>query len=594
MKNLLSLVLIAQINLFAETSWSSPIAINNGSTLLGGSGESTYVLLNNSGTALTFFLNAVMANPQLFVTNSSNFGTSWETPSQLNTNSLEHYDFSMSGSTFISLNQQGRAVFSWADVNAAETMGTLKAALFDSSSGWSVTDLDSLTRSMSQPNGNTTTFIGNENSAAVSWIKNTGGNNFNLKSSFNTGSGWTTKTIASITNNMNSTPSLFLSMSPSGEYLFATWTQDNTPMTTKSLNVSRYDFGSGTWGAPTMLSSSSANPDFSPLIVNDSGTAIAQWVENDTVNPKLLKTNIYQNGAWGSETTHSMIPSMDSLEPGPLSLNDQGHALIFWFQTVSNNRTLKFAFFDGSTWSSPTDLFTNLMGSAEASFVLNNSDLALFVYPDSDGLKAGHSELPSTMFSTDVLDVNTPFASPLNGLIINNQGTGLATWFSGDMMTGLVSVKTAFFSSGTWKTFDIPGSTSPVTSRFFIIPSCGLSSQGNSLVAWGQQGSTLFYVSTNSSSSGPTPPSEASGYQTFSQFDISTDIINVLSWKPSTTPNVSYRIYRNGMLVGTSYTPSYDDHQQTPGKVVNYSITTVDESGSQSAPILFTVAPLKQ
>lgn len=127
---------------------------------------------------------------------------------------------------------------------------------------------------------------------------------------------------------------------------------------------------------------------------------------------------------------------------------------------------------------------------------------------------------------------------------------------------------------------------------FLLFPYCALNNGGNALLSWGQEGSTLFYTST--ANFGPTPPSEASGYQTFSKFLVPTDLINVLSWQPSTTPNVSYRIYRNGILIGTSYSPTYDDHQQVPGKDVTYSITAVNESGSQSAPILFTVAPLKK
>jgi hypothetical protein len=404
---------------------------------------------------------------------------------------------------------------------------------------------------------------------------------------------WMEQLITSITTNMNATPSLFLSMSPSGEFLFASWTQENTSMTTKSLKVSSYDFTSGTWGSSTTLSSLVEDPRVSPVIVSDSGTAIAQWVEINSMNPKPLKTATYKNGTWEPSITHATVSSMNTLSPMPLSINDQGHALLSWVESMGSDLFVKVSSFDGSMWSTASELLSTLSASGIfVSSTLNNSDLALIVLnnPSQNSLKGGFLQLPSSNWVIDELDSDVSLSQfPAN---LNNQGTGLTTWFHGSMPP--FSVKTAFFSSGAWTTLDVPGSTSPPNPMFYLLPYSALNNEGNAVLSWGQDGSTLFYTSTITSSSGPTPPSEANGYQTFSQFDISTDLINVLSWQPSTTPNVSYRIYRNGMLIGTSYTPSYDDHQQVPGKVVNYSITTVNESGSQSAPILFTVAPLKQ
>ncbi len=293
MKKILFLVLITHINLSAENEWSSPVAANDAYTLVAGSGNPlSYIYLNNSGTALTFFQKEDSSNSQILVTNSNNFGMTWAPPVQLNTTPSERY-FIGSGDTFISLNQQGRAVFSWLDIDTAtELMGTLKAALFDSSSmGWTVEPLDTLSFSMSSAKGNTTSVIGNDNRAVVSWIKQTSPTTFDLKSSFNTGSMWMEQLITSITTNMNATPSLFLSMSPSGEFLFASWTQENTSMSTKSLKVSSYDFTSGTWGSSTTLSSLVEDPRVSPVIVSDSGTAIAQWVEINSMNPKPLKNH---------------------------------------------------------------------------------------------------------------------------------------------------------------------------------------------------------------------------------------------------------------------------------------------------------------
>ena len=590
MKNLLFLALIAQINLSAETSWSSPVAANDGSEIFSQSGGQSFIYLNDSGTALTLFPNKVMMEPQIFVTSSSNFGMNWQTPVQLNMNNSEHYSDAASGNLFISLNQQGRAIFSWLDINAAETMGTLKAALFDAS-GWMVTDLDMLNFPMNSSKGNTTSFIGNaNNTAVVSWIKNTGGTNYDLKSSFNDGSVWTDHPIASITS--DSTPSLFLSMSPSGDLLFASWIEATNP--TKALKVSLYNFTSQTWEAPDTLSSSfDGSEDFSPIAVSDSGIAIAQWVEK--ISMKSLKTKIYKNGTWASETTRSTVSNMGSLNTRPFSINDEGHALLLWGeqQPSTSDVSLKFSSFDGSVWSPAKDILIDMGGSGISfSSILNNSELGLLVLSAGSNLKGGFLQSPSSDWVINDLDSSIQARQPFVNL--NNQGTGLVTWFSDPTNMRQVSVKAAFFSSGAWTTLDVPGSTSLPNPTFALFPYSALNSEGNALLSWGQQGSTLFYTSTNTSSSGPTPPSEASGYQTFSQFDISTDLINVLSWQPSTTPNVSYRIYRNGMLVGTSYTPSYDDHQQAPGKVVNYSITAVNESGSQSAPILFTVAPLKQ
>lgn len=57
-----------------------------------------------------------------------------------------------------------------------------------------------------------------------------------------------------------------------------------------------------------------------------------------------------------------------------------------------------------------------------------------------------------------------------------------------------------------------------------------------------------------------------------------------VTWTASVTPNVTYRVYRNGVLVATTTTLSYRDTNIATGSTYSYVLVTVDAYGLVSDP----------
>jgi DNA-binding beta-propeller fold protein YncE len=72
------------------------------------------------------------------------------------------------------------------------------------------------------------------------------------------------------------------------------------------------------------------------------------------------------------------------------------------------------------------------------------------------------------------------------------------------------------------------------------------------------------------------------------------DVINFLTWEvPLGTTPVGYRVYRDSaltQLAGSTTTPSFADHDRTPGQSYTYYVVSVDQFGNQSAPASITVS----
>lgn len=47
------------------------------------------------------------------------------------------------------------------------------------------------------------------------------------------------------------------------------------------------------------------------------------------------------------------------------------------------------------------------------------------------------------------------------------------------------------------------------------------------------------------------------------------------------------------MFIATVYEPSYDDHQRVLGEASLYSVTSLNEAGAESAPLLIPVGASK-
>lgn len=579
-----------------QLMWSEPIAINNGSELSFFS--AAYCQLNNAGVALATWPNLSGSNSLLFSAFSNDFGRTWSMPQQL-TPSNEDYLFSQSGGAppLFPLNQQGRSAICWIDRLSSTSQLNIKAALFDSSSGWDVATIatfapppdfpfDSFIRSAA---------IGNNNFSVVIWMEYNGVD-YDIKSAYNDGtnSSWTPVATA-VKENGDQSVNPLLGMSPSGEHLFISW-RETTTIERFLLKVSSFNFDTYSWSSPLVIASNVLPSSVSYPLVNDSGHVLIPWAKQDGLDI-LLQAATFDGSTW---TPHSLdttnFPNDFSFNPfSGISWNANNHASFSWaVEDVSSSSAIqKISYFNGSTWSSPFTFSESMLaGSGSFPFsVLNELDQIFLIFEKNGDILGSFFPMPPSFSGIMSQPLDTNSALLAYGSLSLNNSDALACWFR-DNMNNTFSVQTGLCSAGIWTVFPVPGATSPSNPTFFSFPWIRLSDNGAAIVAWGQEGSTNFFVSNNGGgSSGPLPPSGGSGFQTSTLFLISTDLINVLSWTPSPTPGVSYKIYRNGKLVGTSDKPSFNDHQQIPKQTATYSITAVGASGEQSSPLVFVVTP---
>ena len=88
------------------------------------------------------------------------------------------------------------------------------------------------------------------------------------------------------------------------------------------------------------------------------------------------------------------------------------------------------------------------------------------------------------------------------------------------------------------------------------------------------------------------PPASLTASQKKNNFGSVYELYNLLQWQASPSPAVvGYIIYRNGIQIASvdASTFTYQDHNREKNVTVTYSVTTIDSTGDQSAPITVVI-----
>jgi len=88
----------------------------------------------------------------------------------------------------------------------------------------------------------------------------------------------------------------------------------------------------------------------------------------------------------------------------------------------------------------------------------------------------------------------------------------------------------------------------------------------------------------------PSPPTNLKGVRIKDQFALQTDLINRLTWTPSPSAGVvGYQITRNGQLIATVPSSTYEDHDRKKKEVDVYTVKAVSINGLVSSSVTVTV-----
>lgn len=180
------------------------------------------------------------------------------------------------------------------------------------------------------------------------------------------------------------------------------------------------------WQTPPEQFTSDESGILGDIAANSAGNAIAVWIDNSGSPLKTVNASYFSNGAWGPTT----LLGTGSIQNVAVAFDDSGTGLAIWsVPTFPTPGTLETAYFDGSTWSTPTP---NPLETSFSSF---------FVQP---------------------------------AIAMNQLGQGVAIWLD----TASQEVRSSFFNAGAWTTptFIGNGDNAPMSVAY--------SQNGTAVAAW--------------------------------------------------------------------------------------------------------------
>ena len=165
---------------------------------------------------------------------------------------------------------------------------------------------------------------------------------------------------------------------------------DSTPDFT--VLAYRYTGGTmgGSWGTPQTLftATTSSLTDQYSLSMIPSGQAIAVWA--DTLNPNSSVFSAFFNGtSWSTPTPNPIATLGNPFQTVAVSMNDSGNAILVTEQAFRN--TLSYATFTGGTWTALTS-FTTISNSnlQQVQLKLSNNGTAVAAWFDTGAVIAAN------------------------------------------------------------------------------------------------------------------------------------------------------------------------------------------------------------
>jgi hypothetical protein len=144
------------------------------------------------------------------------------------------------------------------------------------------------------------------------------------------GSGWGTPTRLDSNRQNGQGPSL--SVNGSGNAM-AVWHQWDDQGVAISIWANRYDVGSGTWGAATLIETGSGAADIPDVAMDSNGNAIAVWKQSDGTFDSISANRYVAGQGWGTAT---LIETQNGAADNPKVATDgNGNAIAVWQQKKS-------------------------------------------------------------------------------------------------------------------------------------------------------------------------------------------------------------------------------------------------------------------
>ncbi len=368
-----------------------------------------------------------------------------------------------------------------------------------------------------------------------------------------------------------------------------TWRVSNNPGRLNATLVSFLPLN-GSWSSPFAVSSpteTNRDLDNSPgSALNSRGDAVVAWFGgNDNFDEINVATYDASTASWRPPVTLDSSPNAQSFPfYNPVSaIDENGNAVVIW----SNANEVKTSYYPfGDVWEPSVTLATN--GRSPPYVVMDPAGNSTALWDDFSGNILSASRPFGGAWSTPVIisqggnDQMEIFLLQRDPMDVDQSGNVIAMWGENDSQQKF----SAFKPFGQpWQAPEL------ITARQSSFYNIGLAECGFAVASWigSEDGIPVIEAAVNDS----VFPLIVSGSATFThckqQFATQKRYISFLSWVPVSADCISaYNIFCNGKLVATTT----DTNITIPGcgrTPCNFTITTVNVSGTESDPIPFVL-----
>ncbi|MFH0888890.1 MAG: hypothetical protein V1871_06755 [Planctomycetota bacterium] len=412
-------------------------------------------------------------------------GASWKTPALLETNNLGDVS-----DPEIAVDGSGNAIVIWPQSNAFTTH--IYANNYIVGSGWAITNTLIETESTYSVY-NARLAMNNNGFAIALWLQTDGTRNNLWANLCITGTTWGTATLLETApETIYGYPKPQIAINDSGNAV-AVWVQNDG--TCDSLWANRYISGTGWTGRELVETNNTYDATAPQVAIDNSNNIIAVWVQ-DSLTGNHVYTNRYISGTgWAGVTP---ITNLINIATDPqIAMNDSGNAVVVWAMTSTDYALYANRYVSPTGWTSVSgDLIETMDGSASVpQIAMNNSGNAIVVFNHYvlASCKAYATRYISpTGWTTVQLICNGQETTTEPRIAINDSGNAMAIWYQYDTLRTNIWANRYIAGTG-WV-----GSTSIETNandadghKIVIDNSC------NSIAVWKQSDSTKVSLWAN-------------------------------------------------------------------------------------------------
>ena len=236
-----------------------------------------------------------------------------------------------------------------------------------------------------------------------------------------------------------------------------------------------------------------------PKVAMDrNGNAIITWLESDGSNDQIFMSE-YRSGSWTHplDLADNISPDGQDASDPEVAMDDNGNAIIAWYQSDGSNKQIFMSEYRSGTWSHPADLTDKISPDGQDAYdpqvAMDDNGNAIIAWYQSDGTKMQifMSEYRSGgwAYPADLADNISPDGEHVSDpqVAMDDNGNAIITWAQSDGSNWQI-FKSEYRSGGWSHPASLADNISPDGQDAYIVcsPQVAMDDNGNAIITWEQ------------------------------------------------------------------------------------------------------------